>query len=43
VAIGLLASPASASVVAITLFVVVQIIGGGLAALAVSTIYPDGG
>ncbi len=43
VAISLLATPASASVVAVTLFVVVQIIGGSLAALTVSTIYPDGG
>ncbi|WP_309550591.1 cytochrome P460 family protein [Rhizobium rhizogenes] len=41
VAISLLAAPASTSVVAVTLFVVVQIIGGGVAALAVSTIYPD--
>lgn len=43
VAISLLATPATASVVAVTLFVVVQIIGGGLAALMVSVIYPDGG
>ncbi|PZM08321.1 aquaporin [Rhizobium tubonense] len=43
VAISLLATPASASVVAATLFVIVQIVGGGLAALTVATIYPDGG
>jgi glycerol uptake facilitator-like aquaporin len=43
VAISLFATPASASVVAVTLFVIVEIIGGSLAALTVSTIYPDGG
>ncbi|WP_457300804.1 hypothetical protein [Phyllobacterium sp. P5_D12] len=43
VAISLLATPAGASVVAVTLVVVVQIIGGSFAALTVSTIYPDGG
>lgn len=43
VAISLLVTPASASVVTATLFVVVQIVGGSLAALTVSTIYPDGG
>ncbi|MGO7299973.1 hypothetical protein [Rhizobium ruizarguesonis] len=42
-AISLFATPASASVVAVSLFVVVQIIGGSLAALTASTIYPDGG
>jgi glycerol uptake facilitator-like aquaporin len=41
VAISLLATPDTASAVAVTLFVVVQIVGGGLAALTVSTIYPD--
>ncbi|NKK56638.1 hypothetical protein GFM44_11950 [Rhizobium leguminosarum bv. viciae] len=43
VAISLFATPASASVVAVSLFVVVQIVGGSLAALTASTIYPDGG
>jgi glycerol uptake facilitator-like aquaporin len=43
VAISLLVTPASASVVTVTLFIVVQIVGGSLAALTVSTIYPDGG
>ncbi|WP_259671065.1 hypothetical protein [Rhizobium sp. NZLR1b] len=42
-AISLIATPQGASVVAVTLFVVVQIIGGSLAALTVSTIYPEGG
>jgi len=42
VTISLLATQASASVVTVTLFVVVQIIGGGGAALTVSTIYPNG-
>jgi glycerol uptake facilitator-like aquaporin len=43
VAISLLAAPRSASVVAILLFVVVQIAGGSLAAFTVSKIYPNGG
>lgn len=43
VAMSLLATPASASVVAVALFVLVQLVGGGLAALTVSAIYPDGG
>ncbi|MBB4440747.1 glycerol uptake facilitator-like aquaporin [Rhizobium esperanzae] len=43
VAIALLATPDSASVSATPLFVIVEIVGGALAALTVSTVYPDGG
>jgi glycerol uptake facilitator-like aquaporin len=43
VAIALLATPDSISFPAVALFLVAQIVGGSLAVLAVSTIYPDGG